>query len=180
MKTYYWFDPNRFVSHQQTVTAGRIPLRTNNASVKNSIKRSRVRLGLILLPILFGCFAVFPPTRAAGADLGNVLGGHQWLVRSFTLGNGTNLGAVFNPDGTFTGMFNAPPGGLFLRTQRVNGAWYVTGRLLFLQWDWIEGTGPYASQRHNEIPIEIRSSSARRLTGVDKWWRLWTFERIES
>jgi hypothetical protein len=77
-------------------------------------------------------------------------------------------------------MIDAPPGGLLLNTQEVAGTWVVTPPLLFLQWDWIEGTDPFASQRHNEIPIEISSVSARRVSGVDKWWRLWTFERIEN
>jgi hypothetical protein len=109
----------------------------------------------------------------------DLLGGHQWLVRSVTLGNGVTLAATFNRDGSFDGMIHAPPS-MTTNTQRVSGAWVVTPPLLFLQWDWIEGTGPYAAPRHNEIPIEISSFSARRLTGVDKWWRLWSFERIEN
>jgi hypothetical protein len=130
------------------------------------------------MPLLFTWFTL-SPAATANDRIADLLSGHQWLVRSLTLGNGVTLAATFHPDGSFHGMITAPPS-MTTNTQKVSGTWVVTPPLIFLQWDWIEGTGAFASPRRNEIPIEVSNFSARKLTGVDKWWRLWTFERIDN
>jgi hypothetical protein len=139
----------------------------------------RPALAGLLIPLLLTCFALSPAALAQDTIV-DVLGGHQWLVRSASLGPGVSLAAAFNPDGNFTGSINAPPGGLFIRSQEVTGAWYFTGGVLFLQWNWIEGKGPFASQRYNEVPIEIRSISASKVVGIDRWGTLWNFQRIKN
>ena len=51
------------------------------------------------------------------SSVAELLSGHQWLVRSVTLGNGIGPAATFNQDGSLDGMINAPPGGLLISTQ---------------------------------------------------------------
>ena len=147
-----------------------------NCWFNQKISRRHPAAGL-LIPLLLVCFALSPAARAQDTIV-DLLGGHQWLVRSRTLGNGISLAAVFNRDNSFKGMITAPPGGVLVRTQRVNGNWYVAQDVLVLQWDWVHDQG-FGSQ-HEEVPIAISKASAYKLEGLDKWWRLWIFERTEN
>jgi len=94
------------------------------------------------------------------------------MTRSF----GYTDPVFLNQDGSFSGIVEAPPDDFFLRTQQVNGRWHVADSLLLMQWDWVQSSGTY----HEEVPIEISSSSAQKLEGVDKWVRLWELQRSDA
>jgi hypothetical protein len=110
-------------------------------------------------------------------NIAQLLVGHQWVVQSGTLGNGVDLAVTFNQDGSFMGMIAAPPGDYMVQNQPVNGTWYPAPPVLILQWDSVRGPGQHKMREHNEVPIEITTISSNRLQGIDKWWRLWQFNR---
>jgi hypothetical protein len=115
------------------------------------------------------------PIRAQTATTAvDILAGHRWMVQSQTLGNGMSLAADFDDGGSFGGQLTAPPGYYTVQTQQVRGKWHVAGSLLILEWDWMQVAGRF----HEEVPIEISNLSEDRLQGVDKWFRLWEFQRI--
>jgi hypothetical protein len=148
--------------------------------LRNPMNQSRVRLVLILIPLLLGCFAV-SPARAAGGDLGNLIGGHQWLVRAAAFTSQGSLTAAFNRDGSFKGLVREPSNSFSIPTQQVTGTWSVAGNnVLLLQWDWVTGPGNMKSTYHNEVPILITNASARKLIGITQWMDQWTFDRIEN
>ena len=138
----------------------------------------------LLIPLVLVCIGLSPTTRAEDGDLRNLLGGHQWLVRSFALGDSrASLAAVFNSDGSFKGKLTAPPGGL-IPTQRVVGRWQVAQPLLVLQWDMVQGWSQLRSYT-NQVTIQITDASAHRLVGIDTGTittgvRMWTFDRIDN
>ena len=106
----------------------------------------------------------------------DVLSGHRWKVQSETLGTGRTLVADFTKDGKFTGILQVPPGDIEMRSQQINGKWHVAQPLLFLAWDWFWSLA--GTNFHEEIPIEISSILEEKLEGVDKWVRMWIFERL--
>ena len=97
-------------------------------------------------------------------------------MQSGTLGNGRTLDATFSEDGSFNGMLVAPPDDFFVRTQQINGNWHAAESILSIQWDWAQSSGTY----HEEVPIEISDFSDDKLVGVDKWFRVWEFERTKN
>ena len=76
-------------------------------------------------------------------------------------------------------MFTEDPNFLIgARTQQINGQWAVLSRTqLVLEWDWFEGTKTEEAKYHNEVLIEISNISEKKLEGLDKWSRLWSFQR---
>ncbi len=150
---------------------------TSNIPAAKPVRRFHSPRGLLFILLLLTCFALSPAARAQDT-IADLLSGHQWLVRSRTLGNGISLAAVFNRNNSFKGMITAPPGEVLVRTQPVNGNWYVAQDVLVLQWDWVHEQG-FGSQ-HEEVPIVISKASAYKVEGLDKWLRLWQFDRIQN
>ena len=116
------------------------------------------------------------PLQQRATSAADVLAGQRWRVQSQTLGDGRVLDGIFDQSGRFSGTIYAPPGDFFLQSQRVNGKWHIAGSLLIFEWDWVQSSGPY----HEQVPIEISELSQDRLKGVDRWLRLWEFERVQS
>ena len=111
----------------------------------------------------------------SGPNLGAYIAGYEWSVRSATMGDGVNLEAEFTPQGTFAGMLYVPAADYIKSTQRIQGRWSIAGPLLILQWAWTENSG---MTFQNEVPIELTSVSDGRLSGIDKWFRAWEFDRL--
>lgn len=146
--------------------------RSKNSNYTKPNERALLLVGFALIG-----FALSPMAHAQD-PIAQVLVGHQWVVRSSTLGNGIALAVIFNQDGSFRGMITAPPGDYMVPNQRTNGAWYSAQPLLILQWDWVRGPGQFKMREHNEVPIEITTISSNRMQGMDKWVRLWQFARV--
>lgn len=121
----------------------------------------------LLIPLVLVCIGLSPTTRAEDGDLRNLLRRHQWVVRSFGLGDSrASLAAAFNSDGSFKGKLTAPPGGL-IPTQQVIGRWQVAQPQLGLQWDMVQGWTQLRSYT-NQVSIQITDASAHKLVGIDK------------
>lgn len=104
-----------------------------------------------------------------------LLAGHVWQVRSAGLAC-QGLVAAFQIGGTFQGILKNPPNNFVLRPQRVGGRWYVANPLLLLTYNYIPNrSGPARA----EFAIRITGVSQRSLTGIDKWLRLWEFQRLD-
>jgi len=86
-----------------------------------------------------------------------------------------SLGANFASDGSFEGMLSNPPDDLIIRPQRVTGRWHVAKPLLLLSYPYVTVSGGPAEA---EFSIEITEASDHKLSGVDKWLRLWEFEKL--
>ena len=110
-----------------------------------------------------------------GPTLSGLVAERRWSVRSAGLGGAVCLEAHFDSNGSFDGMLFVPPGDVLQSTQPVRGSWNVAGSLLVLNWDAISSSMTF----NNEVAIEITNASDNKLSGVDKYLRLWEFERIE-
>jgi len=105
----------------------------------------------------------------------DVLADHEWEARSAGLA-AESLVATFNGDGSFDGMLNNSPYDLIIRPQRVAGNWHVANGLLLLTYGYVSVSGGPAEA---EFAIQMTGVSENKLTGIDKYVRLWQFERLD-
>ena len=104
---------------------------------------------------------------------GEVLANRVWEARSAGLA-AQSLTASFHDNGTLEGILANPPDDLVIRPQRVRGKWHFANPLLMISYAYATVSGGSAEA---EFAIEITQMSETRLTGIDKYLRLWEFER---
>jgi hypothetical protein len=109
-----------------------------------------------------------------GKSFAELLVNSQWEARSAGLA-AQSLQATFASDGTFEGILNNPPGDMIISPQQVSGQWHVAAPILALTYNYVDNmSGPARA----EFEIEITEVSESRLSGIDKWVRLWEFQKL--
>ena len=109
-----------------------------------------------------------------GKSFADLLVDSRWEARSAGLA-AQSLQENFAGDGTFEGILNNPPSDMIIRPQQVSGRWHVASPILVLTYNYIDNlSGPARA----EFEIEITEVSENRLSGIDKWVRLWEFEKL--
>ena len=64
---------------------------------------------------------------------------------------------------------------MIISPQQVSGRWHVAAQILVLTHNYMDNLSGTARA---EFEIEITEVSENRLSGIDKWVRLWEFQKL--